>query len=45
MEKLGFERGGDAVLEPFHVVNVYVLPGMAHLSQETTRLSRWGVEK
>lgn len=45
MEKLGFESGGDAVLEPHGVINVYVFPGMAHLSKETTILNRWGVEK
>jgi hypothetical protein len=45
MEKLGFERGGDVIFEPFRVLNVYVLPGMEPLRKETTRLSRWGVEK
>jgi hypothetical protein len=45
MEKLGFERGGDVVFEPFHVLNVYVLPGMEALRKETTTLNRLGVEK
>jgi RimJ/RimL family protein N-acetyltransferase len=45
MGKLGFERGGDAVLAPWGVHNVYVLPGMKHMSKETTELNRWGVEK
>jgi RimJ/RimL family protein N-acetyltransferase len=45
VRKLGFERGGDAVLEPWGVLDVYVLPGMKHFSKETTILSRWGVEK
>ena len=43
--KLGFREGGDAVLEPWGVLNFYVLPGVKHLSKETTKLSRWGVEK
>jgi len=45
VRKLGFERGGDAVLEPWGVLDVYVLPGMKHFSKETTKLSRWGVDK
>ncbi|KAE9372623.1 hypothetical protein N431DRAFT_375884 [Stipitochalara longipes BDJ] len=43
--KLGFESGGDAVLEPWGVTSVFVLPGMKHLSKETTTVSRWGVDK
>jgi RimJ/RimL family protein N-acetyltransferase len=45
MGKLGFERGGDVVLQPWGVYNSYVFPGMVHLSKETAIMSRWGVEK
>jgi RimJ/RimL family protein N-acetyltransferase len=45
IRKLGFERGGDVVMEPWGVLDVYVLPGMTPLSKESTILSRWGVEK
>jgi len=45
IRKLGFEDGGDVVLEPWGATNVFVLPGMKHLSKETTTVNRWGVEK
>jgi len=45
ISKLRFERDGDGVIEPRGVHNVYMLPGMPHLSKGTTVVSRWGVEK
>jgi hypothetical protein len=45
MQKLGFERGGEALVEGKVVVNAYVLPGMKHFTAETTQFSRMGVDK
>jgi RimJ/RimL family protein N-acetyltransferase len=45
VRKLGFEDGGDAILEPWGAISVFVLPEMKHLSKETTTVSQWGVEK
>ena len=46
LQKLGFERGGEALVEEGKVVvNAYVLPGMKHCTVETTQFSRMGVDK
>jgi hypothetical protein len=45
MRKMGFERGGEALVNGSIVANAYVLPGMKHCTVETTRFSRMGVDK
>lgn len=45
MRKLGFESGGQALIDGKMVVNAYVLPGMKHFSVETTKFSRMGIDK
>lgn len=48
IEKLGFEKGGDAIMRQLgtgYVLDAYVWPGMEHMSKETIVLDRFGVEK
>jgi RimJ/RimL family protein N-acetyltransferase len=45
LRKLGFEKGGEALMSGKVVVSAYVLPGMKHYTVESAQFNWMGVDK